>query len=276
MLVTKADKTTEEFKPNKLRTSLKKAGAKKREVEKIVAFIEESLTDGVHTQTIYRKAFEMLRSSEQPVAAKYSLRRALFGLGPTGFPFEDFLAKLFEMNGYTTRTRIEIRGKCALHEIDVAAYTPEHSFIAEAKFHSRPGIKSDLQVAMYSYARFLDLKSHPICKKDICGVDELHIITNTKFTKAAIDYAKCVGIKLLSWNYPEDDTLQNKIEKTGVYPITALTKLSNSYKTTLLESGIILCKDILAKPQILRRNGIKQNKVDAILEEATILCGNNK
>lgn len=51
-----------------------------------------------------------------------------------------------------------IQGKCAEHEIDIAAFKDDHSFIGEAKFHARPGIKSDLQVAMYSYARLLDLK----------------------------------------------------------------------------------------------------------------------
>jgi len=272
MLVTKADGTMEEFRPEKLKTSLKKAGAKRAEIDTIVRNIEKTLTDGVTTQVIYRRAFTLLRKSEQPIAAKYSLRRALFSLGPTGFPFEDFLARLFEVEGYTTKRRILIQGKCATHEIDIAAYKPDHSFVAEAKFHSRPGIKSDLQVALYSYARYLDLKSHPICREDVCGIDDLYIITNTKFTHAAVRYTECVGIKLLSWNYPKGNTLQHRIESAGLYPITTLSSLSNTQKATLLELGVILCRDLLKKPDMLKYVGITHIKAEKALEEAKKLC----
>ena len=276
MLITKANGKTEEFNSNKLRTSLKRAGAHKDEVDKIVTEIERTILDEDKTQVIYRKAFEMLRRSKQPVAAKYSLRRALFGLGPTGFPFEDFLARLFEAEGYKTKVRLELKGKCALHEIDVAAYSKKETFIAEAKFHMRPGIKSDLQVAMYSYARFLDLRATAVCREDKCGVDDMYIITNTKFTKTARDYAKCVGIKLLSWNYPHNNNLQKRIEKAGVYPVTALTTLPNNQKRVLLESGIILCKELLANPKALKSAGVKPERAVKILDEASQLCATGK
>lgn len=273
MLVTKADGTEEEFKPAKLRTSLRRAGANKAEIERIVGTIQSSLTNNETTQAIYRKAFGLLRESTEPVAAKYSLRRAIFGLGPTGFPFEDFLARLFEAEGYTTRRRLLISGKCATHEIDIAAYKPDHSFVAEAKFHVRPGVKSDLQVAMYSYARYLDLKSHHICKDDRCGIDDLYVITNTKFTSSAEKYAKCTGVKLLSWNYPKENSLQKRIEVHGLYPITVLTELSVKQKQQLLLSNIILCKDILAHKEALSSLGVSRQKLDLVTKEAGALCG---
>jgi hypothetical protein len=272
MKILKADGNTEEFKVQKLVTSLKKAGANVAEINRIVAKIESSLVDGMKTQLIYQKAFQMLRESEEPVAAKYSLRRAVFGLGPTGFPFEDFLGKIFEAEGYTTKRRLILQGKCAVHEIDLAAYSPSHSFIAEAKFHMQPGIKSDLQVAMYSYARFLDLKSTRICPGDDCGIVSLSVITNTKFTSAAISYGECSGINLLSWGYPKDNSLHAKIERNGIYPITALTHLSTAHKQTLLGRGIILCSEILFKPQIISELGLSSKKIDAILREVKFLC----
>lgn len=272
MLVTKADGTREVFKPGKLRASLRRAGASKSEIISILKEIEQFLYDGINTQQIYSKAFQLLRDSGDPVAARYSLRRALFGLGPTGFPFEDFLARLFEADGYKTRTRTIVKGKCATHEIDVAGFTPKHSFIAEAKFHMRPGIKSDLQVALYSHARYLDMKRRPVCKEDVCGIDDLYIITNTKFTKAAVDYAHCVGLKLLSWNHPKDGSLHHRIEKTKLYPVTVLPSLSNRNKQDLLAIGVILCRDILKKPEILAQNGVKKKKAQAVIEEARQLC----
>ncbi len=273
MRITKADGTQEEFDTRKLEYSLKKSGAGRDEIQRIVFEIERTLIDGMKTQQIYQRAFQLLRDAELPIAAKYSLRRAVFSLGPTGFPFEDFLGKVFEAQGYTTKRRLIIKGKCATHEIDLAAYSPNHSFVAEAKFHAHPGIKSDLQVAMYSYARYLDLQNTRVCKSDNCGIVSLYVITNTKFTDAAVKYANCTGINLLSWDYPKNNSLHNMIEKLNIYPITVLTKLSSAHKQTLLQNGVILCSDLLKNQNQLRLLGLNQHKIDVVLSEASQLCG---
>jgi hypothetical protein len=272
----KADGSVEFFKVEKLRRSLRRAGATVNEISDIVDQVTVTLHDGIRTQEIYRRAFELLRSSDSPVAARYSLRRALFNLGPTGFPFETFLARLFEAGGYHTKTGITLRGKCAEHEIDVAAYREQHSFIAEAKFHSRPGVKSDLQVAMYSYARFLDLREQRICQQDICGVKEFWIITNTKFTSTARQYAECVGLKILSWDYPRRDNLHDRIQRARVYPITVLQSLSAAQTKTLISHGIILCRDLIERPQVMRHLHISETKQAALLEQANVICTANK
>ena len=266
--VTKADGSTEYFKVEKLRRSLRRAGATPAELLTIIAAIEKRLYDGITTQAIYRLAFELLRHTEQKAATRYSLRRALFGLGPTGFPFEKYLGRVFEAEGYTTKTGILIQGHCAEHEIDVAAYRTDHSFVAEAKFHARPGIKTDLQVAMYSYARLLDLRDATICTEDICGIKEFWLITNTKFTTAAEKYANCIGLNLLSWDYPRKDNLHDRIQRSGVYPITVLSSLTSSQVATLLLHDTILCSDITANPHILRHLHTTDNNTEAIVQEA--------
>ena len=270
--VTKADGTQEVFKSNKLRSSLERAGATKSEISEISKKIQGILHDGIATQEIYRIAFELLRSSEKPIAARYSLRRALFGLGPTGFPFEDFLARLFETEGYTTKTRVTLDGKCVSHELDVAAYKEDHSFVAEAKFHSRPGVKSDLQVVMYSYARLLDLKEKKICHADICGIKELMVVTNTKFTSTAEKYAECNGVVLLSWDYPKQDNLHDRIQKSGLYPVTVLQSISQTQKRALIERGAIVCRDIVDRPNLLRHLHISKKRTESVIAEAEALC----
>lgn len=272
MLITKADGSTEEFKENKLRRSLKRAGAHTSEAEEIIQQVNKELYELMPTQAIYARAFELLREQEVPAAARYSLRRALFGLGPTGFPFEDFLARLFATEGYKTKTGITMKGNCATHEIDVAAYKPDHTFLAEAKFHARPGIKSDLQVVMYCYARKLDLENKNVCKEDSCGVSDFYVVTNTKFTSTAEKYANCVGVNLLSWNIPKNNNLQKRIERSGLYPITVIQSLSNAQKQTLLKNNIIVCRDLVEKPQILRHLHISTRKTEAVLSEARQLC----
>ena len=269
--VTKADGSREPFKVNKLRASLKKAGASNDEIKEVIKQTDAHLHDGITTQEIYRLAFDFLRGSEAPTRARYSLRRALFGLGPTGFPFEDFLARLFAYEGYTTRTRVILHGHCADHELDVAAYSETDSFVAEAKFHSHPGIKSDLQVVLYSFARLHDLRDTKICQADVCGITELMVVTNTKFTSSAERYAHCAGLTLLSWEHPKGNNLHDRIERAHMYPITVLQSLSPSQKRALIEQGIIVCNDLTKRPHVLRRVHISQRRMEQVLHEAQCL-----
>jgi hypothetical protein len=271
-IITKADGTTEFFKIEKLRRSLRRAGAELHEINEIIGAVTEHLYDGIQTQEIYRYAFTLLRESRPPAAARYSLRRALFNLGPTGFPFERFLARLFEQDGYITKTGIILQGSCAPHEIDIAAYKKDHSFIGEAKFHARPGVKSDLQVAMYSYARLLDLKQRKICDDDICGINEFWLITNTKFTTTAENYGACVGLKMLSWDYPKHNNLHDRIQRAGVYPITVLQNITAAQAETLIAKDIILCTDILKQEHVLRQLHLTTRKHEALLQEVRSIC----
>lgn len=270
--VRKADGSLEVFQMSKLRNSLKRAGASIKEVTDITGVIERELRDGVTTEALYRRAFELLRASEHTIAARYSLRRAMIGLGPTGFPFEDYLAQLFRKHGYTAQTRAVIKGKCVAHEVDIIASRKGECLIAEAKFHMQPGTKSDLQVVLYSYARFLDIKGATSRKRDLCGVTHSYVITNTKFTTTAIQYAKCVGINLLSWDYPRNGNLQDLIEDAQLYPITVLQSLSDREKRALLAQGTVLCADVIDKEQILRSVGVSKKKIGSVLEESARLC----
>ncbi len=269
--ITKADGSVEYFKIEKLRRSLRRAGAAPTEVNEIVDQIIAELYDGMQTQEIYRRAFMLLREKELPTAARYSLRRALFNIGPTGFPFELLLGRLFTAEGYQVRTGIIINGKCAEHEIDVAAFKETHSFVGEAKFHARPGIKTDLQVSLYSYARLLDLRDRRICEDDICSIKDFWLITNTKFTSAAERYGECVGLNLLSWDYPKHNNLHDRLQRYRLYPITVLQSLTHSQAKILIDNGIIVCQDLLDNPQILRRLHLQTKKHERIMSEANEL-----
>lgn len=271
ILITKADGGQEYFKVEKLKRSLRRAGATPEEINTIVATIQDELYEGIKTQEIYRRAFAVLRENGLPVAARYSLRRALFSLGPTGFPFELFLARLFTAEGYNTKTGIMIEGHCATHEIDFAAYNDVDSFVGEAKFHARPGIKTDLQVAMYSYARLLDLRDNRICNESLCNIKEFWLVTNTKFTSAAERYSECVGINLLSWDYPKTNNLHDRIQRARIYPITVLQNLTISQIRILIERNVIICQDLLANPNILRYLHISTRKHEALVAEANAI-----
>lgn len=273
MLVTKADGTTQEFDSHKLVRSLTRAGAKKEEVQTVLAEIERGMVPGLTTHAIFEHAFELLHSLGQPAASKYSLRRAVMQLGPTGFPFEDFVERIFQAEGYSTKVRQNIRGECAMHELDVVGYRETDSFIGEVKFHKQPGYKSDLQVALYSYARFLDLHAMKVCPEAACGLTSLKIITNTKFTTAAQEYAECKGIQLHSWGYPlGEQSLELLVEKHKLFPITILTTLSEHQKALLMRKGIVLSKDIIEKADVLEAYHIPRTIAEQAVEEARMVA----
>ena len=129
-----------------------------------------------------------------------------------------------------------------------------------------------MQVALYTYARSLDLANQKICREDVCGIKKVMLVTNTKFTSSAEKYAECTGLALLSWDYPKNNNLQDRIERVKIYPITALSSLSQKNKQDLIKNSIILCREILKKPHILKTNGIPHKKIDTVLTEARQLC----
>ncbi len=272
--ITKADGTRELFEESKLIESLKNAGGSDEVIEQIVNRVESEMKDGMPTSEIYRHAFTLLREHSMPIAIKYSLRRALSELGPDGFPFEKYVAKIFEAWGYTTITDQTVMGVCVPHEVDVVAWNNEKLVMIEAKFHNELAMKSDIKVALYIKARFDDLKGNLF---EYGGqkrkLNEGWLITNTKFTDQAIKYGECEGIKMIGWNYPRVGNLQNIIEELRLHPFTCLVSLSNVHKKALLSKGIVLCTDILNNSNKLDEIGMNSDEKERVLTEARSICG---
>lgn len=270
--VSKADGTTENFDSLKLRASLHKAGANEETTVQIVDEISKGLYDGIPTEEIYRRSFALLRKHRGETAAHYSLKRAILEFGPSGFPFETYLAALFKAEGYTdVKTGQIIQGGCVEHEVDVLMKNDTKRFFVEAKFHNSPAIKSDLKVSLYVKARIDDLKA-VLGGENIVGM----IVTNTKFTTKAIQYATCEGLELMSWGYPHGHNLHTRIEATKLYPVTALTTLSKAQKIALLTQKIVLCSQLVDHTDALLATGMASKKVEQVLHEAALLCASEK
>src|SRR3989344_8954276 len=270
VLITKADGEREPFEPAKLEQSLDRAGASSSIRARVVDHVVRELRDGMHTEDIYRRAFELLRQQEiPPVAARYSMKRAVFALGPSGFPFELFFAEILHAYGWSVRADVILRGRCAQHEVDVLAEKAGRRIGVEAKFHNDPGGKTDIKDVLYVHARYHDLAT---TTDKANRVDEGWLITNTRFTKNAIQYAQCSNLTIIAWDYPRNHGLLHMIEEARVHPITALTTLSEGEKRRLMEQKIVLCKHILM-PHLLEQSGIKPSSIPTVLEEARHLCG---
>ena len=272
--ITKADGTQEIFEEQKLADSLRNAGGDTVLIEKILEHMEKEIHDGIASSEIYRHAFHLLKKHSMPVAIKYSLRRALSELGPDGFSFEKYIAKIFDSWGFEALTDQTVFGGCVAHEVDVVAWTKDKLIMVEAKFHNEFILKSDLKVALYIKARFDDLKQNVY---NYGGIErtltEGWLVTNTKFTEQAIRYGECAGVKMIGWNYPKNGNLQDIIEELRLHPFTCLTALSNVQKKMLLTKGVVLCRDIIDHPNVLKEIGMPIAEAQKVFDEARQVCG---
>lgn len=266
--ITKSDGSTELFEEDKLVNSLKRAGASDEAIDDIVEEIGQEMWDGMPTLDIYHRAFALLKKHHHPTALKYSVRRAMFELGPDGFPFERFVARVFKMWGYEAVTDQTLLGTCVEHEVDVVAWNSSELAMAEVKFHNEIGLKSDLKVALYVKSRFDDLADTVF---DYGGVrrklSKRFLFTNTKFSEAAIQYGTCKDITMFSWNYPHSGNLHEIIEGNGLYPITCLTTLTHQQKKDLINLGILVCIDLAHDTNALTKIGMKAVDADKVIEE---------
>jgi len=272
--IIKASGEKQIFSEKKLRSSLKRSGATDEATNIVINRIKQELRDGMTTKQIYRRAFSLIKK-DKPVAIRYSLRQAVMELGPTGFPFEKFLGEVLKTQGFEVKVGVILYGYCVTHEVDVLASRNDKHIFVEAKFHNRLGVKTDLKVALYVKARFDDLKAVHKRKEDGSKmiIHEGWLVTNTKLTSKARQYGRCSGLNVIGWNYPKDGNLQDMILRSGVHPISVLTTLSKKRKKTLFEMGVVLCRDVEKRKDLLKELGISDKGISEIMDEIALLCG---
>lgn len=265
--VLKATEKKEEFNEEKLRSSIQRAGVPEELIENVVIHIKSKLYDGIPTYEIYKHVNEFLSNSPNPYSrAKYSLKQAIMDLGPTGYPFEDYVSEILKTEGYATQVRQTLMGKCISHEIDIVAEKDNKRSMIECKFHNTPGIHSQVHVSLYTKARFDDIKEKN-------NLSEAWLVTNTKITPDALNYAICSGVKVLSWDYPEKGSFRDLIEKYKLHPTTMLTSITQNQKQILAENHTVLAKDVCRNPASLDILGLRNDKKESILSECEYVYG---
>lgn len=271
--VLKANGKQEPFSEEKLRQSARRAGVPKKMQDEVIEHIKNNLYENIPTSEIYHHILDYLaKAPDSHLKARYSLKQAIMDLGPTGYPFEDYVSRILDAQGYSTTVRNIVRGKCVMHEIDVIAEKnagQTDRLMVEAKYHNHLGISTEIHVAMYTQARFQDVQRQN-------GFTDVLLITNTKASTDAIAYANCMGMKIISWSYPEGGSLRELVEKFSLHPITTLTSLSIPQKQRLLEKGIVLCRDICGNESILDTLNISAEEKQKMYQEALIVCSIEK
>ena len=261
-----------QFSIEKLRASLRRSGADDASIEQIIGTVRDELYQGISTKEIYNRAFILLKNKKSIFASKYKLKKAIYELGPTGFPFERFIAALLKYSGYETMVDVILPGKCVSHEVDVVAKKNGRHIVAECKFHGDQGNKCDVKVPLYIHSRFQDIWANSSKRNKEDQPNEGWVVTNTRFTKDALRYGTCAQLHLVSWDYPKNNSLKDRIDRLGLYPITVSTLLSNREKHFLLSRDVVLCRELLNDKFYLDHLGVSNERKRKIIDEISMLC----
>jgi Restriction endonuclease len=265
--VRKADGTQELFSEKKLMESLRASGVNVHNSELI-----QSIVDRAHgaetTEHIFGLTLEELKKQQSGVAARYSIKRAVLALGPTGFPFEKYMAEVLKEHGAkSVVNNVTINGKCVPHEVDILFELKGRRVGIESKFHNSLGTKTDIKDILYVHARYHDLS----VARD-SRVDEGWLISNTRMTTQAMQYALCSGIIAIGWDHPRGKGIQQLIEAVGLHPVTTLTTLTTAEHNALIASGVIVAKSLRDRKDILQKIHVEESRHMEILTECAHVC----
>ena len=259
MQVIKYSGNREPFSPKKIYYTVRDAGGSSKLAKAAIKKVRKNYHKNMTTKEILDILLDFLKA-EAGVSERYNLKRAIMNMGPTGFPFERYFAKILETYGFKTLVGQKLKGKIIYHEVDIVA-EKKSKFMIECKYHNESGTKTSLHPAMYTYARFLDLKRQRF--------DKGWLVTNTKCSIDARQYAKGVGLKLTSWNFPENQSLQKLIEKKNLYPITILDSVDEELKQKMFDNGLVMLRDFqdFSEEEIKVKLDISEAKSKNIMKE---------
>jgi hypothetical protein len=243
--ITKGNGKQELFDEEKIKKSFLNAGADVNTASSTTDSIKNILRNYMPTKDIYGQAIKQLGKKQPSVALKYTLKKAIMDLGPTGYIFEKYMAKILKEYGFKTEVSCIVPGFCVDHEVDVIAEKGREHYMIECKYHNDPDTGCDIKIALYVHSRFQDIKKGCEANLNCYNLKEGWLATNTKVTSEVIKYANCVKLRIIAWHYPKQENLEYFIENKKLYPVSILQGLNNQQKITLFNQGTITIQDFL-------------------------------
>jgi hypothetical protein len=272
IMIRKASGQLEAFNVEKLKASLKNAGAADEEITSIVDDISQWVYDGLSTKQIYARAYSNFKRLSKAGASHYKLKTAIMEMGPSGHPFEVFIGEVFKHWGYTVRTALVMQGASVTHEMDVLASQGNELILVECKFSVKQGNSVSVQVPLYVHSRVEDIVEKLREEKPYKDSKFVTwIVTNSRFTPDSVQYSRCKGIQLMGWDHPKSKALKDVIENEKIFPITVLSSLSKADKTALLADGIVTCKQIRDSSESIKGLNLSRQKLDSLQKELEAL-----
>jgi hypothetical protein len=264
VLVVKWDGRTEEFEPNKIVRTLTRMGAPQSVAEEIADDLTDKIEEGMTTKEIYDMAVTELETHREVVEFRRDLRDGLARIG-SGFIFEDYVRLLLEEYGYKVSGNVVIQGACVNHEVDSIAERDSETIYVEMKHHSVLERYTPFEVTLSAKAKWDDLQAG--CDKGLndCSFDRVLIVTNTRLTKHAQQYAECVGIEHFGWNTPRGRGIDWFIENKKLYPVTILRTVTDEERDQLYAHKIMTLNQLVKADSKLV--GLPESRVKELLDE---------
>jgi len=271
--VVKANGESVKYDSRKIIDALIRSGSSMDQAQVIADTIEIELEDNSSTKSIFNKAFGLLKKNSKAAAGRFNLKKAIMQLGESGYPFENYVGELLNAEGYETSVGVIVQGMCVTHEVDVIATNSKEHLMCECKFHNKQGRFCNIKIPLYINSRFIDITNAYDRQQKERRVKHFgRIYTNTRFTSDAMDYARCASLSLIGWNYPEGNGLRERIDRTGVHPVTCLTSLNIKEKKALIDEGIVTCKGLITNQSVMIKLEISNLRTKRIINEAMEIC----
>jgi hypothetical protein len=274
--VIKQNGERELFSSRKVYRSARRVGASKQLANKIVSEIEKGIYPNITTEKIFSKIKAILSKERPKSGIRFSLKKAMEKLGPTGFPFEKYVAEIFHRQGYNVKINQHLEGRCLKYEVDFLAQKNDVLYIGECKYRNLKEGLVDSRDTLVNQARFLDIQmGNYLRDKKHLQIKSI-LVTNSKFTHSAVRYANCVGTELLGWREPQNKGLEAIIEEKKLYPITILSSFKKDMAFCFQEKKLMLADDVLkmSSKKLSRYLNISQERAEQLRKEANILLNN--
>lgn len=257
----------------KLRASLLRAGVPVSVADEVVRRVADRLPRKIASRALREQVEQLLALHDARHAARYRLKQAILELGPEGHLFERLVGRILQALGFSVQVGQVVQGRCVKHEVDVVALKYEAHFMVECKFHHVGGRKCDVKTPLYVYARFKDIEAQWVrMPGHATRFHQVWVVNNTRFTADALQYGRCVGMHLVSWDFPEGDSLPQLVARTGTWPLTCLAGLSRRQKRGLLARGALLCADLVERPELLDPLDLQAAERWRLMAQAEALC----
>src|SRR4030042_5107869 len=267
------------FSLNKVYWSAKRAGASSTLSKEITRTIRKEVFSGINTSDIFKRIKQLLLKKDNSSAIRFSLKSAMRKLGPTGFPFEQYIGEILKKLGFYVKTNQYLPGFCLTsHETDFIAQKGSLIYVGECKYRNLAGEMIHLKDVLANFARFTDILNGPFFKSKKYQNFKIKsiIINNKKFTNRAKKYSECMKVNLLGWKLPRNRGLEYLIEKHKLYPVTLLPSLKKYLTDIFVSEKMMLVSDILSiNPQkFSRKFKIPEKFLNSLIKEAKTLLKN--
>jgi hypothetical protein len=236
MQVTKADGSSQEFKPEKVIDACVRAGLSASQAKGILEKILPEIYNGMTTREIFDIVRKQIEALDDRSAYFIRLRDAISDLDPVSF--EIYAKKILDTHGFTTSLNRIIRGRYVEHEVDVVAAAEGRTYLIECKHHHNPHRFTGLGTCLQVMARMEDINAESQV------FDSAWIFTNNKFSDHAKTYSAGAGIRLTGWKSGGRFSIEHMIQKQRIFPVTILN-ISRKESESLLKEKIVTVQDLI-------------------------------